>query len=758
MDVCGCIRGLVKLSASAGGEATLLTPPPSPSWMKTGAFAPAGTKKFRGATGTVPADMCCRAQGSGAPPGDCRAALKGDLLLLGCKDTGDVLFARVMAGARVSVQGDTVSVSWDSFPTLTMRIWCNDQAERWGWELKAASNWATERNTMYSETMSSAHLASQSTLRQTKRQRLQLREPVWEDQASNGNLTCSDESVFSQSISDDEMNEEDCWFSDDTPSDSELLLGQPDSVSMEQPRLSSSSSVPSSPTKPRRRPPLPPKSPHLQECQEASDDSGEHAAGDSNASSCNEVDQAGTQFDELADENDHQVGRLSKVPGEFPDHSDALMRELEWTQAELAKKSALAEAEQQKAAEMESELERLCGLVTKQREKAEILLANRPKPKMQACMRRPRSEARRDQNLLPTVQQPQVRQDHGFAPTVQELEAQQDHDLPSTVQLLEAQKDHDFATSIQELKVQRHNPAIQQMVPTVQEPRAQQDHELPPAAQQLEAQQDQEKLPIVQGLEAQQHHKLSSTAPQPDTQLDRNCGPTVQELEAQQDHDLAPTVQQVEPQQDPPESYPDVCNDDDGDCYDKDDARSESEHEVSDLEAYVDERMARTSELMALFSREQKYLDQAADELAGRRLLAKQEADSIDALEAEDAEHNEELVQLETWVDKLFEHYESGATSQFLDAPENAAFEAKLLRSESLPIAGTPGKQQQQQQQLSTPVSMKRDSSLPSLPPSPRKLRQGIRPSLVLDAKAPVPIKGKNGRASMPGRLGPSET
>eukprot|EP00930_Biecheleria_cincta_P024299 TRINITY_DN1739_c0_g1_i3.p1 TRINITY_DN1739_c0_g1~~TRINITY_DN1739_c0_g1_i3.p1 ORF type:complete len:525 (-),score=98.18 TRINITY_DN1739_c0_g1_i3:1001-2575(-) len=493
MGACGCSQGFARLSAAASGEATLLTPPPSPSREKADAFSPLAIEKIQG---TVPPDMCCRAQGSGAPPGDCRAALKGDLLLLGCKDTGSVLFARLMAGARVSVQGDTVSVCWNNFPTLTMRIWCKAQAERWGWELKAASHWATERDAMYAETMSSAHVASQTSLRPTNRKQLQLREPVFEDQASSGNLTCSDESVFSQSISDNEMEEADCWFLEDAPSDTELMLAQP----MEQCRLPSSSSAPSSPSKPRRRPPLPPKSPTrrraAQDCQEASDESSEHA----DASSWNDADQG----------------------VEFPEYGDALMKELEWTQAELAKKSALveaksalAEAEQQKAASMQAELERLCGLVTKQREKAEKLLANRPKPKLHACMD--------EHNLLPTVQQTKARQACDVAPTVRELETQTDSEPSLTLQHADAQQGSG-------------------LLPADRKPDDQNHYDLPSTIQQPETQQVCDFAGSVHEIETQQHHEFASGVQPLETQKDHNLGPGVQELEAQRDHELPPTA------------------------------------------------------------------------------------------------------------------------------------------------------------------------------------------------------------------------
>lgn len=314
---------------------------------------------------------------------------------------------------------------------------------------------------------------------------------------------------------------------------------------------------------------------------------------------------------------------------------------------------------------------------------------------MQACIGGRTSGAQQDPNLLPTIQQPKAERRGDFAPTVQEPEAQQDNDPLSTVQRHEAQ-DHSFTPTVQELELQ-------------------QDHEYPQTVQQLESRQD----------------------------LD--FAPTAQELEKEQDVD----------QQDLPDSNPDIRDAGDDDSNRNDDVHSESDNDVSDLEAYVDDRMARTSELLLLFSKEQTYLDQAADELAGRRLLAKQEADAIDALEAQDAEHSNELVELETWVDKLSEHYESGAASEFLDSPENKAFKAKLFRSDSSPVVGM----SRMQQQLRAPVRLKRDSSLPA---SPTKLRQGIRAASDSKApqslRAPQPLKRNSAGVSMPGRVGPSDS
>ncbi|CAJ1365784.1 unnamed protein product [Effrenium voratum] len=107
--------------------------------------------------------------------------------------------------------------------------------------------------------------------------------------------------------------------------------------------------------------------------------------------------------------------------------------------------------------------------------------------------------------------------------------------------------------------------------------------------------------------------------------------------------------------------------------------------EPSDLENLVEDRMRRTSELLELFSQEQEWLDHAADVMAARRLLAKEEAAAIDALEEEDAHHQEELEQLEEYVRQMSNHCESGGTSSKPDVSQCHALEEKIQRNNSVP-------------------------------------------------------------------------
>ncbi|CAK9117041.1 unnamed protein product [Durusdinium trenchii] len=115
--------------------------------------------------------------------------------------------------------------------------------------------------------------------------------------------------------------------------------------------------------------------------------------------------------------------------------------------------------------------------------------------------------------------------------------------------------------------------------------------------------------------------------------------------------------------------------------------------EVSDLEDFVEERMRRSTELLALFSQEQEWLDQAADIMAARRVLAKEEAAAISLLEEEDAHHQEELDQLEAYVHQMSEHCESGGSSFKPDVSKCHALEEKMRRNNSMPSIATKARQ-----------------------------------------------------------------
>eukprot|EP00440_Ansanella_granifera_P061132 gb/GFBE01066272.1/.p1 GENE.gb/GFBE01066272.1/~~gb/GFBE01066272.1/.p1 ORF type:complete len:788 (+),score=196.85 gb/GFBE01066272.1/:1-2364(+) len=73
----------------------------------------------------------------------------------------------------------------------------------------------------------------------------------------------------------------------------------------------------------------------------------------------------------------------------------------------------------------------------------------------------------------------------------------------------------------------------------------------------------------------------------------------------------------------------------------------------SDLEGWVEAQTRRSTELMQLFEQEMHWMEMAAGELADRRNEADREAECIDALEEEQASHQQGLCLLESMVDAL---------------------------------------------------------------------------------------------------------
>jgi len=142
-------------------------------------------------------------------------------------------------------------------------------------------------------------------------------------------------------------------------------------------------------------------------------------------------------------------------------------------------------------------------------------------------------------------------------------------------------------------------------------------------------------------------------------------------------------------------------------------SKEQSDEEHSDLEEWVEEQTARSSQLLELFQQEQTWMDQAADKLAERRMLNKQEAESIDLLEREDAEHQESLTDLEAWVGKLSEHYASGESLPLAEDDELQALRQKFNRR----LSGSP-------------ASVGGDSEADKSISPARRQRQGTGPSI----------------------------
>ncbi|OLP94841.1 hypothetical protein AK812_SmicGene23110 [Symbiodinium microadriaticum] len=177
---------------------------------------------------------------------------------------------------------------------------------------------------------------------------------------------------------------------------------------------------------------------------------------------------------------------------------------------------------------------------------------------------------------------------------------------------------------------------------------------------------------------------------------------------------------------------------------------------AEELEDFVEERVRRTSELLELFSQEQKWLDHAADVMAARRMRAKEEADAIEALEQEDATHQEELSQLEAYVRQMSEHCESGGTSSKPDVSKCQALEERIRRNNSLPNIPSGGTQWDIKSWISDVLKVKTLVKSGSTPISP--LRR-VKPANDSTASPATPSWRRNiARPQLPGQPGEAET
>eukprot|EP00439_Symbiodinium_sp_Y106_P059802 s708_g8.t1 len=171
------------------------------------------------------------------------------------------------------------------------------------------------------------------------------------------------------------------------------------------------------------------------------------------------------------------------------------------------------------------------------------------------------------------------------------------------------------------------------------------------------------------------------------------------------------------------------------------------------LEDFVEERVRRTSELLELFSQEQKWLDHAADVMAARRMRAKEEADAIEALEQEDATHQEELSQLEAYVRQMSEHCESGGTSSKPDVSKCQALEERIRRNNSLPNIPSVSEPVAQRPGTSKSQTLVKSGSTPISP-----LRR-VKPANDSTASPATPSWRRNiARPQLPGQPGEAET
>ncbi|CAK9117043.1 unnamed protein product [Durusdinium trenchii] len=116
---CACLKGLRKLADSVGCGNALVPPPPPPPLPFEG-----HTSSSSKPPPLVPPNQCCTAIGPGAPSGLCRIGLQGDLLVLGSKDTGRVLCARLLAGATITVHGHDICISGKSIAPLRLQAHC----------------------------------------------------------------------------------------------------------------------------------------------------------------------------------------------------------------------------------------------------------------------------------------------------------------------------------------------------------------------------------------------------------------------------------------------------------------------------------------------------------------------------------------------------------------------------------------------------------------------------------------------------------
>eukprot|EP00435_Cladocopium_sp_Y103_P004585 s494_g1.t1 len=216
---CACLKGLRKLADAVGcGNSFMPPPPPMPFEGLTSA-----QQRVHQTECLVPPNMCCTAIGAGAPSGLCRFGLQGDLLVLGSKETGRVICARLLAGATITVHGHDICIKGKSMAPLRLCVWCSAEAFRWARELHDASMLWTKREALRKSLRCSA---SRSTVRcSSSEQTLRSSDPQdsWpqtvEEEYAQEYCLDSASSLFSPSES--EVDEDERWFENENKCDSE---------------------------------------------------------------------------------------------------------------------------------------------------------------------------------------------------------------------------------------------------------------------------------------------------------------------------------------------------------------------------------------------------------------------------------------------------------------------------------------------------------------------------------------------------------